>query len=112
GMLIPRIPVGSNIYVLSLIGGIGGSITMLSYNYWIREERMDHPANLKFVRADVGTAYLFTALFGTAVMLTAYRAFFVPGIPLSDSQAVSGMAEMLGAILGPFGFYVYSVGFW
>ena len=31
---------GSGTYVLSLIGGIGGSITMLSYNYWMREEKI------------------------------------------------------------------------
>ena len=40
GLLIPAIPVGSGTYVLSLIGGVGGSITMLSYNYWMREEEM------------------------------------------------------------------------
>ena len=40
GLLMPTIPAGSGAYVLSLIGGIGGSITMLSYNYWMREEGM------------------------------------------------------------------------
>ena len=34
-------------YVLSLIGGIGGSITMLSYNYWMREEKMQGPGYLR-----------------------------------------------------------------
>lgn len=112
GLLIPTVPEGSNMYVLSLIGGIGGSITMLAYNYWMREEKMSGPRYLRFVRADVGTAYVFTAMFGIAVMLTAYRAFYVSGVALSDAQAVSGMAEMLGTILGPAGFYVYAIGFW
>ena len=40
GLVVPTIPMGSGSYVLSLIGGIGGSITMLSYNYWMREEKM------------------------------------------------------------------------
>ena len=40
GCVLPTIPAGSGTYVLSLIGGIGGSITMLSYNYWMREEDM------------------------------------------------------------------------
>ena len=40
GLLVPTIPAGSGTYVLSLIGGIGGSITMLSYNYWMREEKI------------------------------------------------------------------------
>lgn len=112
GLLIPSVPEGSNMYVLSLIGGIGGSVTMLAYNYWMREERMSGAKYLRYVRADVGFAYLFTAVFGIAVMLTAYRAFYVSGIQITDRDAVSGMAEMLGSILGPVGFYAYAVGFW
>jgi Mn2+/Fe2+ NRAMP family transporter len=110
--LVPSIPPGSGVYVLSLVGGIGGSITMLGYSYWMREEKIAGPGSLKFVRGDLSVAYIFTALFGMAVMLISHRAFFVSGTQLSDSQAVSRMAEMLGSILGPFGFWAYAVGFW
>jgi Mn2+/Fe2+ NRAMP family transporter len=112
GLLVPTIPAGSSMYVLSLIGGIGGSITILSYNYWMREEKIAGPAYLRFVRADVGVAYVFTALFGIALMLTAHRAFFVPGVPIADSEVVPRMSETLGEILGPVGFYAFAVGFW
>jgi Mn2+/Fe2+ NRAMP family transporter len=33
--LVPRLPDGSVIYVLGLIGGVGGTITMASYGYWV-----------------------------------------------------------------------------
>ncbi len=112
GLLLPGIPAGGGPHVLSLIGGIGGSITILSYNYWMREERMAGPAWLGYVRGDVGVAYLFTAIFGVSVMLIANQAFFTAGVTLSDAQAVPRMAEMLGRILGPFGHYAYSVGFY
>ena len=112
GLLVPTIPAGSGTYVLSLIGGIGGSITMLSYNYWMREEGMRGAGYLSFVRGDVGVAYVFTALFGISIMLIANTAFFVPGTPITDAQAVPRMASTLGTILGPFGVYAYSVGFW
>src|SRR5690606_3654173 len=105
-------PEGSGAYVLSLIGGIGGSITMLSYNYWMREEKMHGAGYLSYVRADVAIAYIFTALFGLSIMLLANRAFFLPGLPLTDGQAVPKMAEMLGSSLGTFGVYAYSLGFW
>ena len=36
-LLVPALPPGGGSTVLSLIGGIGGSITILSYNYWVRE---------------------------------------------------------------------------
>lgn len=112
GLLVPTIPVGSGAYVLSLIGGIGGSITMLSYNYWMREEGMRGAGYLGYVRGDVGIAYVFTAIFGFSIMLIAHRTFFLPGVTITDAQAVPKMAEMLGSILGTFGEYAYSVGFW
>ncbi len=112
GLLVPTIPIGSGAYVLSLIGGIGGSITMLSYNYWMREEGMRGAGYLGYVRGDVGIAYAFTAIFGLSIMLIANRTFFLPGVTITDAQAVPKMAEMLGSILGAFGYYAYSVGFW
>jgi Mn2+/Fe2+ NRAMP family transporter len=112
GLLLPTVPSGSGRQVLSLVGGIGGSITILSYNYWMREERMVGPGYLRYVRGDVAIAYLFTAIFGLSVMLIANQAFFSAGVRITDAQAVPKMAEMLGGILGPFGRYAYSVGFW
>jgi Mn2+/Fe2+ NRAMP family transporter len=109
---VPTIPPGSGGYVLSIIGGIGGSITMLSYNYWMREEKMSGPRALGYVRGDVAIGYVFTALFGISIMLIADQAFFRPGVTITDAQAVSKMAEMLGTLLGPFGVYAYSIGFW
>jgi Mn2+/Fe2+ NRAMP family transporter len=112
GLVVPTIPMGGGAYVLSLIGGIGGSVTMLSYNYWMREEKLEGPGFLRYVRGDVAVAYIFTAVFGVSVMLIANRAFHVPGITITNAQAVPRMAEMLGTILGPFGVWAYSVGFW
>ena len=112
GLFVPTIPAGSGRQVLSLIGGIGGTITILSYNYWMREEGLTGPRYLAYVRGDVAIAYLFTALFGISVMLIANQAFFTAGVKISDAQAVPRMAEMLGRILGPFGAISYSVGFW
>lgn len=112
GLVLPTIPGGSGTYVLSLIGGIGGSVTMLSYNYWMREEGMRGSGFLSYVRGDVAVAYIFTALFGISIMLIANTAFFVPGVALKDAEAVPRMAAFLGTILGPFGIWAYGLGFW
>jgi Mn2+/Fe2+ NRAMP family transporter len=109
---VPVIPAGSGTYVLSIIGGIGGSITMLSYNYWMREEQISGAESLGYVRGDIAVAYLFTAIFGMSVMLIANQAFFVSGLTITDAQAVPKMADVLGTLLGPFGVYAYSLGFW
>ena len=112
GIFIPGIPAGGGSAVLSVLGGIGGSITMLAYNYWLREEKMIGPQWLKHVRADISIAYIFTALFGMSVMTIANQAFHVPAIKITDAQAVTKMAETLGSVIGRAGFYTYSVGFW
>ena len=112
GLLVPIIPANSGTYVLSLIGGVGGSITMLSYNYWMREEGMRGAGFLSYVRGDVAIAYIFTALFGISIMLIANDAFFTAGVTLKDAEAVPKMAAALGTLLGTFGRFAFSVGFW
>ena len=66
----------------------------------------------RFVRGDIAIAYVFTAIFGMAVMVVATQAFHVPGVAITNAQAVTRMAETLGATIGPVGFYAYAVGFW
>ena len=112
GLLVPTIPTASGTYVLSIIGGIGGSITILSYNYWMREEKISGAGDLGYVRGDVAVAYLFTAMFGMSIMVIANQAFFRAGVTISDAQAVTKMAEVLGTLLGPFGVIAYTLGFW
>jgi Mn2+/Fe2+ NRAMP family transporter len=112
GLLIPTIPAGSGTNVLSLIGGVGGSITMLSYNYWMREEGMRGSGFVAYVRGDIAIAYLFTAVFGMSIMLIANDAFYTAGVTLTNAEAVPRMAAALGGVLGTFGRIAFSVGFW
>ena len=112
GLLIPTIPTGSGTYVLSLIGGVGGSITMLSYNYWMREEKMRSAGFLGYVRGDIAVAYIFTALFGISIMLIASDALYAPGAALRNNEAVPRMAAALGQLLGTFGRVAFLAGFW
>ncbi len=112
GLVVPRVPSGAGPSVLSVLGGIGGSIAMLAYNYWLREERILGAEWLRFVRIDVAIAYVFTALFGIAIMIVGNQAFHVPGVEITNAQAVTKMAETLDRIIGPVGFYTYSMGFW
>lgn len=112
GFLVPRIPANGGAYVLSIIGGIGGSLTLLSYNYLLRGDNKVDPANLRSVRMDLAVAYLFTAVFGVSVMLIANRVFHSAGVAITDREAVSRMAGLLAEITGPAGFYIYSIGFW
>ena len=112
GLLIPSVPEGGGPYVLSLVGGIGGTVTLLSYNYWLREEKLVEPGFVGFVRKDLAIGYGFTSIFGVCILTIASQAFHASGVELTDARAVPRMAELLGELVGPIGFYVYSLGFW
>lgn len=112
GLSVPAIPEGAGAFVLSLIGGIGGSLTLLGYNYLLRDEGRVCASNLRAVRLDLAAAYLFTAIFGISVMLIATRVFHTAGLTINDREAVTRMAEALAEQTGRAGFYFYSIGFW
>src|SRR5690606_28754579 len=50
GMLRPSIPAGSLTAVLSVMGGVGGSVTLMSYGYWMQEAGWKSPARLQTMR--------------------------------------------------------------
>jgi Mn2+/Fe2+ NRAMP family transporter len=71
GLLVPVLPPGSAPSALALMGGVGGSVTLLSYGYWIAERRWRGTAHLTRVRIDLAVGYLLTAGFGVAMLMLA-----------------------------------------
>jgi Mn2+/Fe2+ NRAMP family transporter len=72
GMVIPRIPHagGEGLgWTVALMGGVGGTLTMLCYGYWIREKGRSGAEDLAACRIDLATAYGMTALFGLAMVV-------------------------------------------
>ena len=101
GILVPRIPPGSGAAVLGLVGGIGGSVTLLAYGYWIREKGWTDPARLRHVRADLGVAYALTGVFGMAVLVLAAQALGGGTAELpSGSRGLVALADTLGGAVG------------
>lgn len=69
--LVPSLPRGSATSMLSLMGGVGGSVTLLSYGYWIREKGWSGRRLEGRVRLDLTVGYSLTGLFGVAMLLLA-----------------------------------------
>ncbi len=72
GLFIPTIPdvQGAGItWTIALIGGVGGSLTILCYGYWIKEEGRTGPKEIKTCRIDLTAGYLMTVLFGIAMVI-------------------------------------------
>lgn len=112
GLLIPTVPHGSAMLLLGVIGGVGGTVTLLSYNYWIREKGWSGAAWMKGMRFDLAVGYGLTGIFGVAVMLLAAAVLLPKGIKVAGKEGVLDMAVMLGERFGRFGEIVFLVGFW
>lgn len=69
--LVPTLPKGSAGATLSLMGGVGGSVTLLAYGYWIREKGWKGSGAVSGVRLDLAVGYALTGLFGIAMLLLA-----------------------------------------
>lgn len=109
GVFAPAIPKGSAVFVMSVIGGVGGSVTLLCYGYWIRERNWTSSADLRRSRLDLGVAYCLTGIFGVAIMIIA--AGVQPEV-VSGPTMVLGLAERLAEVTGQTGKWLFLVGFW
>ncbi len=72
GLVVPAIPDAGGqglSWTVALMGGIGGTLTILCYGYWIREEGRDGESFLKICRIDLAAGYAITALFGIAMVI-------------------------------------------
>ncbi|MGB5454563.1 MAG: Nramp family divalent metal transporter [Gammaproteobacteria bacterium] len=109
GILVPSLPEGSIVFVLGVIGGVGGSVTVLSYGYWIREKQWTGSDYIPQCRTDLAVAYILTGLFGLAVMIIA--AGVQPEV-VEGSRMILAVAEHLEASVGAYGKWLFLLGFW
>jgi Mn2+/Fe2+ NRAMP family transporter len=109
GLFTPAVPEGSILLVFGVIGGVGGSVTLLCYGYWIRERGWTRPRDLRRSRNDLAVAYALTGLFGMALMIIA--AGVRPEV-ITGPHLALGIASQLETVAGPFGKWCFLVGFW
>jgi Mn2+/Fe2+ NRAMP family transporter len=110
--IVPSIPRGSLTFTLGLIGGVGGSVTMLAYGYWIQEKQWKGVEWLKTVRLDLGIGYGLTGLFAIGVMLLSTEFLFKQQIEVQGQQGLIQMASILNESLGATGEWIFLAGFW
>ncbi|MCB9298167.1 MAG: hypothetical protein H6559_34355 [Lewinellaceae bacterium] len=53
-LFLPRVPAQGEgvLLVLGIIGGVGGSVTLLCYSYWLQEKKWRGTAFLRHTRID------------------------------------------------------------
>jgi Mn2+/Fe2+ NRAMP family transporter len=109
GLVIPTAPEGSARFLLGVMGGVGGSVTLLCYGYWIRERGWSGATAHRRAQLDLGVAYFLTGLFGLAMIVIAAEA---KPADASGHALVLALSARLGELLGPAGRLCFLIGFW
>ncbi|MDG2199774.1 MAG: Nramp family divalent metal transporter [Phycisphaerales bacterium] len=95
-------------WTVALVGGVGGTVTVLCYGYWMRQAGRTGTGFLSTCRIDLLVAYSFTALFGIAMLVIA------SGIEIQGrgTGLLVALSKQLHAALGPVGAMIFLVGAW
>jgi Mn2+/Fe2+ NRAMP family transporter len=106
--LIPSFPAGGSRWVVGLIGAIGGTMALISYGYWIREEGRTGEEGLAACRFDLLLSYAVIGVFGVAVVIIGSRV----QVRGQGTELALLLAGQLARSLGPPGYWIFLVGFW
>lgn len=106
--LVPSIPQSGSSWLLAVLGGVGGTVTLLSYGYWIGEHGRRGMGMLRECRIDLAVGNGVTAVFGFCVIIIGSQ-IEVSG---TGARLATQMAERLGEAVGPVGHWVFLIGFW
>ena len=111
GLVVPTIPEvgGAGLgWTLALLGGVGGTLTVLCYGYWIREEGRHGVEQLRTCRIDLTVGYAATAIFGLAMVVIGSTL----GADARGANLVVALGELLGERLGPGARWAFLFGAW
>lgn len=113
GGLVPRIPEGGLVNTLAVAGGVGGTITLAAYGYWLREKGWSTPGWMRVMRIDNSVAYVVTGVFVVAMLIVGAELLYSANIALgSGDQALVGLSDVLDERYGEVYGTVFLVGFW
>ncbi|MCF3171362.1 Nramp family divalent metal transporter [Streptomyces californicus] len=94
--LLPVLPDGSLLYTLGLIGGVGGTITMAAYGYWVNAKGWGDSSWMKVMRLDNRVAYITTGIFVVAMLIVGAELLHASQIALTSGDR--GLVD-LGKVL-------------
>ena len=104
GVFIPTIPQlgdGGLKWTVGLMGGVGGTVTVLCYGYWIREGNREGLGELRTCRLDLLTGYVATAIFGMCMVILGSRLDADSGA--KGATLIVDLADQLKTSLGAVG---------
>lgn len=105
GVFMPTIPQlgGKGLeWTIALMGGVGGTVTVLCYGYWIREDDREGLGELKTCRIDLLTGYVVTAIFGMGMVILGSQLDMKTGVK-GSAKLIVDLGDQLKTSLGAAG---------
>ena len=109
---VPSLPENSLLLALGLVGGIGATLTLASYTYWVRERGWREPAWIPMMRVDSGVGYLVTGIFALATLIIGAEFLFGSGASIEDEEGLVALSGPLGERFGALASWLFLIGFW
>ena len=112
GSLIPQIPFKNGAgfaQTVALMGGVGGTLTIICYGYWIREKQWQGVERLRSCRLDLAVGYGMTALFGMAMVVLGSEMGELKG---KGANLLVQLADLQAERLGEAGRWAFLIGGW
>ncbi|MCQ0023930.1 Nramp family divalent metal transporter [Streptomyces somaliensis DSM 40738] len=94
--LVPALPDGSLLYTLGLVGGVGGTITLAAYGYWVNAKGWRDTGWMRVMRLDNRVAYATTGIFVVAMLIVGAELLHTSGIVLA--QGDRGLVDLGGLL--------------
>lgn len=97
-------------WTIALMGGVGGTLTVICYAYWIREEGRHTLEDLRTCRIDLASGYTMTALFGMGMVILGNELTFDK--TKTGTTLIVQLADVLEGEFGLWGRWAFLLGAW
>ena len=108
-LLLPKLSAKNLAYSIAVVGGVGGTLTVMSYSYWLQEKNANGISGLRTSRQDLKLSYFLTAIFSMAMIIIGST---IPSFEGAKSKFPVYVSDIFYSNWGEFGRYLFLVGFW
>lgn len=109
---VPRTGDSSMLLVLGLLGGVGGTITMASYGYWIREKKWIGRSWIPMMRLDSAVGYIITAIFTLSLLIVGAEFLYGTGIEINGEEGLVTLSGLFSEEFGSVARWMFLIGAW
>lgn len=96
-------------WFIGVLGGVGGTLTILSYGYWVHDSGREGKQGLKDSKIDLSISYFLTAVFSMAMIILGAKLI---GTNYSKAEIIPALGTYIESRFGSWGVLLFKLGFW